>query len=278
MNGMQKEKGGWLTLALCLSALAVVNAGAQAAQEMGTITNAQTGETMTGYSNADGTTTYVTKDANGKETSRVTRGKEKDSASSKDPKTGETVKSEKNADGSHTVKRTDKDGNTSTEWLPTNEPAFISDQDGDPKTGETKTITKNADGSHTVETTDRNGITRSAVHDHRKEPQGGAAVNPDNGLRTSVTDNGNGTRTIIITDQDGNVLHRETVKVRDPMSNDAYHIQNRPAVVYEHRPVVVERPVYVEERQPAFSIGLGFGFGGNRNNSCHSRQQSKCQK
>ncbi|MCK6471582.1 MAG: hypothetical protein L6R28_07535 [Planctomycetes bacterium] len=58
---------------------------------------------MTGYRNADGSTTYVTTDANGKETSRVTRGKEKDSISSTDNETGETKKIEKNEDGTHTT-------------------------------------------------------------------------------------------------------------------------------------------------------------------------------
>ncbi|MCK6472717.1 MAG: hypothetical protein L6R28_13325 [Planctomycetes bacterium] len=153
----QKPATGWLALTAMVALLACISLPAQEGQLIGSIRNTDTGETMTAYRNADGTTTYVTSDANGNETSRVTRGKEKDSISSTDKETGETKKLEKNEDGTHTVTQTNSKGEgTSSE---------THDHSKDPnggsatnmETGITTEVYDNGDGTRTITIKDKAG-------------------------------------------------------------------------------------------------------------------------
>lgn len=159
----------------------------------------------------------------------------------------------------------------------------------DSATGETTSVYKNADGTREVVKTDANGkeISRETHGNEpvtqakpNTDPIGGSSTNPDNGIKTEVILNKDGTRTIIVS-KDGKEIHRETIGMREMLSEDGYQ-QQRATTSYVYvapEPVYVERREVVVERAPRFvlALGVGFGFGSSHRSCTPCPSKKKCK-
>lgn len=174
----------------------------------GSVTDVQTGTTVSVQANTDGTREVTTIDGNGQAISTENRGKEPVGGSSYDPATGKTVNSEAQEDGSRLVTTRDQAGNVlSQETRGQNEPVGASSYD--PATGNTISSVRQADGSRVVTTTDRDGRVISQETRGNNQPIGGSSYDPATGNRVSSVRQADGSRAVTTTAQDGKVVSQQ---------------------------------------------------------------------